>query len=220
MTTDWRPHMTLTAALPIEAFSPAPSPSAPHRISESSEDRDLWLALLDQQEESLSEAYRRFGQKVYRTAFGVLRRSELAEDVVQEVFVRIWQRPERFDPSRGSLGGFLQLDAHGRSVDLLRSERARADREIREQQLSASSKSPMSLEEEVMKRISSERIRDALETLEADERLPIALAFFQGHSYRRVAEALDLPEGTVKSRIRRGMSRLQELLGEEALALA
>lgn len=211
--------MTLTATRQIEATAPVLIPSATHRISESSEDRDLWEALLNQREEALSEAYRRFGQKVYRTAFGVLRRSELAEDVVQEVFVRIWQRPERFDPSRGSLGGFLQLDAHGRSVDLLRSERARADREIREQQLSASSNSPMSLEEEVMKRISSERIRDALETLEADERLPIALAFFQGHSYRRVAEALDLPEGTVKSRIRRGMSRLKELLGEEALAL-
>ncbi len=211
--------MTLTATRQIEATAPVLTPSATHRISESSEDRDLWEALLNQREEALSEAYRRFGQKVYRTAFGVLRRSELAEDVVQEVFVRIWQRPERFDPSRGSFGGFLQLDAHGRSVDLLRSERARADREIREQQLSASSNSPMSLEEEVMKRISSERIRDALETLEADERLPIALAFFQGHSYRRVAEALDLPEGTVKSRIRRGMSRLKELLGEEALAL-
>ena len=211
--------MTFTAARPIAATSPALAPSTPHRVSESSEDRALWAALLDQREEALSEAYRRFGQKVYRTAFGVLRRSELAEDVVQEVFVRIWQRPERFDPSRGSLGGFLQLDAHGRSVDLLRSERARADREIREQQLSASSNSPMGLEEEVMKRISSDRIRDALETLDADERLPIALAFFQGHSYRRVAEALDLPEGTVKSRIRRGLSRLQELLGEEAIAL-
>ena len=212
--------MTMTATRPIEATAPVLAPSTLHRISETSEDRALWEALLDQREEALSEAYRRFGQKVYRTAFGVLRRSELAEDVVQEVFVRIWQRPERFDPSRGSLSGFLQLDSHGRSVDLLRSERARADREIREQQLSASSNSPMSLEEEVMKRISSERIRDALETLEADERLPIALAFFQGHSYRRVAEALDLPEGTVKSRIRRGMSRLKELLGEEALALA
>jgi RNA polymerase sigma-70 factor (ECF subfamily) len=212
--------MALNAAQSIEATAPVLAPTTPHRMTESSEDRSLWEALLAQREEALSEAYRRFGQKVYRTAFGVLRRSELAEDVTQEVFVRVWQRPERFDPSRGSLGGFLQLDAHGRSVDLLRSEKARADREAREQQLSAASNTPASLEEEVMKRISSERIRDALETLDADERLPIALAFFQGHSYRRVAEALELPEGTVKSRIRRGLSRLQELLGEEALVLA
>jgi RNA polymerase sigma-70 factor, ECF subfamily len=191
-----------------------------HHISEVSTDQDLQDALLGRQEEALSEAYRRFGQKVYRTAFGVLRRSELAEDVTQEVFVRLWQRPERFDGTRGTLSGFLQLDAHGRSIDVLRSEKARADREMREQQLSMSSSSRDSLEEEVMKRITSERIREALETLDADERLPIALAFFQGHSYRRVAEALDLPEGTVKSRIRRGLSRLQQLLGEEALVLA
>jgi RNA polymerase sigma-70 factor (ECF subfamily) len=210
--------MTLTAPLPIAPGSRPPS--AFRTISESSEDRELREALIDRREAALGEVYRRYGQKVYRTAFGILRRSELAEDVTQEVFVRIWQRPERFDPSRGTLGGFLQLDAHGRSVDLLRSEKARAEREIREQQLSAASNSPASLEEEVMKRISSERIRDALQTLDADERLPIALAFFQGHSYRRVAEALDLPEGTVKSRIRRGLNRLQELLGEEALALA
>jgi RNA polymerase sigma-70 factor (ECF subfamily) len=212
--------MTLTARRIATASDRLAAPSAHVHISEASADQELQDALLDRQEEALSETYRRFGQKVYRTAFGVLRRSELAEDVTQEVFVRLWNRPERFDSIRGTLSGFLQLDAHGRSVDLLRSERARADREIREQQLSASSNSPMSLEEEVMKRISSERIRDALATLEADERLPIALAFFQGHSYRRVAEILDLPEGTVKSRIRRGMSRLKELLGEEALALA
>jgi RNA polymerase sigma-70 factor (ECF subfamily) len=212
--------MTPTA-LRISTAPARPVAATVHvHISEASTDQDVQDALLGRQEEALSEAYRRFGQKVYRTAFGVLRRSELAEDVTQEVFVRLWQRPERFDVTRGTLSGFLQLDAHGRSIDLLRSERARADREIREQQLSASSNSRDSLEEEVMKRISSERIREALETLDADERLPIALAFFQGHSYRRVAEALDLPEGTVKSRIRRGLSRLQELLGEEALALA
>ncbi len=212
--------MTPTALRISTAPARPVAPTVHVHISDAPTDRDLQDALLGRQEEALSEAYRRFGQKVYRTAFGVLRRSELAEDVTQEVFVRLWQRPERFDVTRGTLSGFLQLDAHGRSIDLLRSERARADREVREQHLSASSNSRDSLEEEVMKRISSERIREALETLDADERLPIALAFFQGHSYRRVAEALDLPEGTVKSRIRRGLSRLQELLGEEALALA
>jgi RNA polymerase sigma-70 factor, ECF subfamily len=212
--------MTLTAPRIATPSDRLAAPIVHHHISEVSTDQDLQDALLGRQEEALSEAYRRFGQKVYRTAFGVLRRSELAEDVTQEVFVRLWQRPERFDGTRGTLSGFLQLDAHGRSIDVLRSEKARADREMREQQLSMSSSSRDSLEEEVMKRITSERIREALETLDADERLPIALAFFQGHSYRRVAEALDLPEGTVKSRIRRGLSRLQQLLGEEALVLA
>ena len=76
----------------------------------------------------------------------------------------------------------------------------------------------MSLEEEVMKRISSQEVRDALEQLRPEERSPIALAYFSGHSYRAVAELLDVPEGTVKSRIRTGMSRLRELLDVEAMA--
>ena len=118
--------MTLTAPIPIAAEVHPLSPTKNGRITETTEDREIREGLVNQREEALSEAYRRFGQKVYRTAFGVLRRSELAEDVTQEVFVRIWQRPERFDPSRGSLGGFLQLDAHGRSVDLLRSEKGQS----------------------------------------------------------------------------------------------
>lgn len=194
-------------------------PDAPRpRNPELFDDVTMRDTLLEQREEALSEAYRRFGRKVFRVAYGVLRRTELAEDVTQEVFVRLWQRPERFDPSRGSLGGFLQLDAHGRSIDLLRSERSRAEREIKEQRLSSASSAPASIEEEVMKRISSAEVRDALERLRPEERSPIALAYFLGHSYRGVADLLGVPEGTVKSRIRTGMSRLREQLDTDALA--
>ncbi len=84
--------MTPTA-LRISTASARPVAATVHvHISEASTDQDVQDALLGRQEEALSEAYRRFGQKVYRTAFGVLRRSELAEDVTQEVFVRLWQR--------------------------------------------------------------------------------------------------------------------------------
>jgi len=204
-----RPHA------PIVAF---PS-RQPRWDAQTSDDAALHQELLNENQLALGEAYRRFGQKVYRTAFGVLRRAELAEDVTQEVFVRLWQRPNRFDPERGTLAGFLQLDSHGRSVDLLRSEMARSDREQREQRLGAASDSPASIEEVVMKRISAERIQQAMALLRPEERSPIALAFFQGHSYRRVAAILDVPEGTVKSRIRKGLSRLRELLGEEMPAL-
>lgn len=190
----------------------------PRWEAETSDNVALHQQLLNQNQLALAEAYRRFGQKVYRTAFGVLRRAELAEDVTQEVFVRLWQRPSRFDAERGTLSGFLQLDAHGRSVDLLRSEMARSAREQREQRFAAASDSPISIEEEVMKRITSERIQQAMALLRPEERSPIALAFFQGHSYRRVAAILDVPEGTVKSRIRKGLGRLRELLGEEVPA--
>ena len=94
------------------------------------EDAELARRLVDQQEDALSDAYNKYGHRVYRVAYGLLRREELAQDVTQDVFVRLWKRPERYDSTRGSLSSFLQLDAHGRSVDLIRSEESRSKREI------------------------------------------------------------------------------------------
>jgi RNA polymerase sigma-70 factor (ECF subfamily) len=204
------------------------APAPPHidrdnlldRTERSTIDRQIRERLIAREDAALADAYRQHRDRVYRVALGILRRADLAEDVTQRVFVRLWQRPERFDPSRGTLGGFLQLDAHGRAVDLLRSERARVERELREHRLAPSSDGQVGIEEEVMRRISSERVRDALSALTDDQRTSIMLAFFEGHSYRKVAELLGQPEGTVKSRIRIGLARLKELLGEATPGLA
>ncbi len=176
-------------------------------------DADLARRIANQDSDALSEAYRTYGHRVYRVAYGLLRREELAQDVTQDVFVRLWQRPERFDYTRGSLASFLKLDAHGRSVDLIRSEEARSKREIaNERQSSRYADGP---EEEAMKMITSERVRTALDELKETERAPIAMAFYLGYSYRKVATELGVPEGTVKSRIRSGMAKLRDVLGTE-----
>jgi len=174
--------------------------------------------LIEQDPTALNDAYRQFGRRVYRVAYGLLRREELAQDVTQEVFVRLWKRPERYDPSRGALSSFLQLDAHGRSVDLIRSEEARAKREVANERLS--SRHQDGPEEEAMKRITSDRVRRALDELKETERGPIAMAFYLGYSYRKVAHVLGVPEGTVKSRIRSGMAKLRETLGTELVGIA
>ncbi len=163
--------------------------------------------------DALNEAYRIYGHRVYRVAYGLLRREELAQDVTQEVFVRLWRKPHRYDPSRGSLASFLQLDAHGRSVDLIRSEEARSRREIADDQRSSNYQAGP--EEEAMNMITSERVRNALGRLTENEREPIAMAFYLGYSYRKVATTLGVPEGTVKSRIRSGLAKLRETLGTE-----
>ena len=163
--------------------------------------------------DALHEAYRRHGRRVYRIAYGLLRREELAEDITQDVFVRLWRKPERFDPYRGSLASFLQLDAHGRSIDLIRSEEARSRRENAEER--RSSEHQVGAEEEAMSRITSERVRSALTLLKDSEREPIAMAFYLGYSYRKVADVLGVPEGTVKSRIRSGLAKLRDMLGTE-----
>ena len=183
-------------------------------------DADAALAgrLVAQDPTALRDAYDKFGHRVYRVAYGLLRREELAQDVTQDVFLRLWNRPERFDADRGSLSSFLQLDAHGRSVDLIRSEEARSKREIaNERQTSNHQDGP---EEEAMKMITSERVRDALAAIKETERAPIAMAFYLGYSYRKVATVLGVPEGTVKSRIRSGMAKLRDTLGTELNGIA
>lgn len=177
------------------------------------DDADLARRLVDQDEAALGEAYNKYGHRVYRVAYGLLRREELAQDVTQDVFVRLWKRPDRYDASRGSLSSFLQLDAHGRSVDLIRSEESRSKREIADARRSSNYQDGP--EEEAMKMITSERVRDALDSLKETERAPIAMAFYLGYSYRKVATVLGVPEGTVKSRIRSGLAKLREMLGTE-----
>ena len=181
------------------------------------EDARLAERLVQQDPDALSDAYHRYGHRVYRVAYGLLRREELAQDVTQEVFVRLWKRPERYDPTRGAMSSFLQLDAHGRSVDLIRSEEARSKREIANERLSSNHQDGP--EEEAMKRVTSERVRDALNQLKETERDPIAMAFYLGYSYRKVADVLGVPEGTVKSRIRTGLARLRESLGTELIGI-
>jgi len=176
-------------------------------------DAELADRISEQKSDALSEAYRLYGQQVYRVAYGLLRREELAQDVTQDVFVRLWQRPERFDADRGSLASFLKLDAHGRSVDLIRSEEARTKREFADHR--RSSDRVVGPEEEAMNMITSERVRNALSALKDNEREPIAMAFYLGYSYRKVSTVLGVPEGTIKSRIRSGLAKLRDNLGTE-----
>lgn len=180
-------------------------------------DAALVLAIARFDEPALAELYGRHGGAVFALARRLLRRRDLAEEVTQEIFLRLWNRPERFDPDRGTLRTFLLSDTHGRSVDLLRSELARKAREEKEGRLAPTP--PRNLEGEVMARVTSEVVRDALGKLNDGERTAITLAYFGGYSYREVARELDIPEGTIKSRIRTGMQRLRaELAGSGVVA--
>ena len=159
---------------------------------------------------ALAEVYRRHAGASFGLALRILRTRPLAEDVVQEVFLRLWNDPEKFDPVRGSLRAYLLAQTHGRSVDLVRAESARRTREQRE----ARRRPEVSydLEREIEQLSLAEHVRAALADLAEPERDAIELAYFGGHSYREVAVLLDQPEGTVKSRIRAGLARLRDSL--------
>jgi RNA polymerase sigma-70 factor (ECF subfamily) len=176
------------------------------------DDRTLALAVAEGDEPALAELYRRHGGPCFSLARRVLADRVLAEEVVQEVFLRLWRQPDRFDAERGSMRSFLFAQVHGRAVDLLRAETARRAREQRDAFRSATVDDD--LERAVMELTEGEAVRRALATLSDGERQAIELAYFGGHTYKEVAVLLEQPEGTVKSRIRAGLLRLRAALIE------
>jgi RNA polymerase sigma-70 factor (ECF subfamily) len=134
----------------------------------------------------------------------------LADDVVQEVFVRLWTRAEQFDGDRGSLRAFLLAQTHGRSLDLVRSETARRRREERDAR--AVRAPQLDVEQEVVRNSVADEVHAALARLPELEREPVELAYLGGLPYREVAIRLGIPEGTAKSRIRSGLSHLREAM--------
>ena len=170
-------------------------------------DAALVVAIGRWRQEALAEAYRRHAGAVFGLAKRVLGDRALAEEVVQEVFLRLWQQPDRFDADRGSLRSYLLAQSHGRAVDLLRSEGARRRREERDARSTA--EAGYDLEHEVWDLAVAEHVREAMAELPDDERRAIELAYFGGLTYRQVADVLGAPEGTVKSRIRSGLRRLR-----------
>jgi RNA polymerase sigma-70 factor (ECF subfamily) len=189
-----------------------------HMSLQEASDAALVVAIGRWRQDALAEAYRRHAGAAFGLARRLIGDREMAEEVLQEVFLRLWNQPERFDPERGSLRSYLLAQTHGRSVDLLRSETARKRREEREARETAAR--GIDLEREVMNLTVAEQVKDVVAGLPVDERRAIELAYFGGHTYRQVAVLLEQPEGTVKSRIRSGLKRMRESLVDAGMEVS
>lgn len=181
-------------------------------------DAALVVAIGRWREDALGEVYRRHAGAAYALARRLLNDNQLAEEILQEVFLRLWNTPERFDSERGSLRAYLLAQTHGRAVDLLRSETARRRREEREAREAPTFGDD--IERQVVDLTVSEKVKEVVAGLPVDERQAIELAYFGGHTYRQVAVMLDAPEGTVKSRIRSGLRRLRTDLAEAGVGIS
>jgi len=163
---------------------------------------------------ALTEVYDQFSSFVYGLARRVIGDARAAEDVTQDVFVSVWERPDAFEPARGSLRTWLATLAHRRAVDHVRREEAGRRRVVREASLRSV---PPDVGEMVVAIVTAEQVRATLEMLPDEQRRAIQLAYFGGKTYRQVAEVLGIPEGTAKSRLRLGLRRIADVLETEGV---
>jgi RNA polymerase sigma-70 factor, ECF subfamily len=194
----------------MTAVAASDRPEGPRRLSENTRDRDLAARLVSGDEAALREVDREHVAAVNGLAVRVLSNEALAEEVVQDVFVRLWEQPERFDPDRGRLRAFLLSMTHSRAV-----ERVRLEESLRRRH-TAAGREPVEVADDPAALTESHdvehAVREALADLPRVQRLPIEMAYFDGMSYRQVAIELGEAEGTVKYRIRMGMQKLRAAL--------
>jgi RNA polymerase sigma-70 factor, ECF subfamily len=194
------PARTRTAAVPSRPVAGTSDP-----------DRLLRDRLLAGDERALAIVVQQWGSLVRGVARRVVGDDAAADDVTQDVFVWLWERPDRFDPDRGSLRSFLAVVTRRRAIDWIRrhdADRRRADRARREAPTVEDD-----LADGVTSREDARRVRSAVAALPDDQREAVMLAFFGGRSYREVAKILGIPEGTAKSRLRLALAKLSATLG-------
>jgi RNA polymerase sigma-70 factor (ECF subfamily) len=164
---------------------------------------------------AFADFYDATSRTVYGIVLRVLRDRAQAEEVAQEVYVEAWTSAPRFDAELGSPTGWLNTIAHRKAVDRVRSSERNLAREQRHfnaetQRVTADTSDIVVAQDE------SQRVREALDRLPEAQRTAVRMAYFEGRTYREVAEFLELPLGTVKTRIRDAMKRLRHHLGEAA----
>ncbi|HEX3792346.1 MAG TPA: ECF RNA polymerase sigma factor SigK [Pseudonocardiaceae bacterium] len=165
------------------------------------------------------QAFDRLYELVVAPIFGLVRRivrdRAQSEEVTQEIMVELWRTAARFDPARGSALSWAMTLAHRRAVDRVRSAQASTDRELRVAAMSHDREFDV-VAEEVATRLETEQVRRCLSELTRLQREAIELAYYQGKTYREVAELLHTPLGTIKTRLRDGLIRLRDCMGVTA----
>jgi RNA polymerase sigma-70 factor (ECF subfamily) len=164
-------------------------------------------------EHALEELYQRYAAALYSLAYQVTGGDRYAQDVVQEVFIVAWRDAARFDPSRGSVGAWLFGLARHKAIDVLRRESTVSRRAAPETDLEFEA-APDDVARDAWEHLRRERVLEALQQLPDAQRVCVELAFFSGLTHVEVSERLGIPLGTAKTRIRTGLLRLRDLLGD------
>jgi RNA polymerase sigma-70 factor (ECF subfamily) len=181
------------------------------------DDEALMRLIALAQEQALGALYDRYGRLVYSLAFNATGDPGLAEEITQDVFLRVWNKAETYNPQQGKVVTWMSSIARYRAIDLIRQRGIRPEGNRLDWAEGDALDLPDSLniESEVEMSQSRQRVRTALAQLPPEQRQALAYAFYQGYSHSQIAEALSEPLGTVKTRIRLAMQKLRQILYED-----
>jgi len=171
--------------------------------------------------EALGELYDRYNRLVFGMARNAVGDQALAEEITQDVFMRIWNKATTYQPEQGKVVSWIAGITRNRAIDVFRHQKTRLDGDSLSFDELPFFDPPDSqnVERETETRIKGQRVQQALFLLPKDQRDALALAYFKGYTHEEAAEVLGEPLGTVKTRIRLGMQKLRELLEEEQTSI-
>ncbi len=187
---------------------------------ESLGDENLLTLIAHGDKDALECFYEKYSTQVFSLARYMLKDEAIAEEIAQDVFLAVWQKASTFKANRGSPKGWLMSIAHHRVIDHVRSaKRARASMERMAQEMVSLEKLyQVRTEDEAFRNIERQEIAKALQSIPEAQRTVILMSYFQGYSQSEIAEILDQPLGTVKTRIRLGMQKLRSIFKNGAVA--
>jgi RNA polymerase sigma factor (sigma-70 family) len=184
------------------------------------DDATLGALIGDRDSSAIEELYDRHGSACYGLARRVVADEQLAQDVVQEVFLAIWRGAATYDGSRGSLSTWLFALTHHKSVDAVRRSQRHTGRRASEDALNTEPDPTPAVEEQAMASVRRGQVRAALAELPDPQRQALMLAYFGGYSQSEIAQLTGIPLGTVKTRTLAAMRRLRQVLAEGQLHVA
>ncbi len=186
--------------------------SVPLQSYADEDDRTLVSLVCGSDAGALEALYGRYGRACYGLARRILTDEQLAQDVVQEVFLAVWRDASRFDASRGGFSTWLLSMTHHKAVDSVRREENLRKRRTSADVLETQESEAPKVDEAVWSLVRRERVREALKSLPGPQREALALAYFGGYTQREIAGLTATPLGTVKTRMLAGMRRMKESL--------
>ena len=181
------------------------------------DDRNLAERLKRREPAAMAQLYDSYGKLAFSLIYRIVRDVGVAEDLVQETFLRVWNRVQGFDAARGALGPWLLAVARNRAIDYIRSSGGKMARGSLDLEYAEHQSTFVNFESDLLTRDREIRVRKAVDRLNENQRHVIEMAYFEGLSQSEMAERMGQPLGTVKTWVRSALKSLREELGEKAV---